>query len=59
VWVASASNWASMADQEVVAGIEAEPDHWRRFVEHEVIACREPGALDGGTHIVFAARKRR
>lgn len=58
ILAACASNWASMADEEVVAGIEADPDHWSRFVDHELTACREPGALDGGTHLVFAGRRR-
>ena len=39
---ASASNFLSV-------GQEAWDD---RFLEYEVAACREPGALDGGTHII-------
>ncbi|MGO9856043.1 MAG: hypothetical protein ACLPYY_13485 [Acidimicrobiales bacterium] len=27
-----------------------------RFLDHEVAACAERGAVDGGTHILFAAR---
>lgn len=50
----SASNWASLADEESLATVEADPDRWARFLGHEVRACREPGALDGGTHILFA-----
>jgi SAM-dependent methyltransferase len=33
-----------------------DPDRWRRFLNHEVAACAEPGALDDGTHILFAVR---
>jgi SAM-dependent methyltransferase len=51
---ASASNCASMTDEEQLERIGTDPEHWRRFVEHEIRACREPGALDGGSHIVFA-----
>ncbi len=51
----SASNWASLNDPSVLAEIEAEPDRWSRFLTHEIAACAEPGALDGGTHILFAA----
>ena len=51
----SASNWASLDDPEALARLEADPDRWRRFLDHEVAACEEPGALDGGTHILFAA----
>lgn len=52
----SASNWASLEKQDSLTSLETNPDRWKRFLEHEVEACREPGALDGGTHIVFAAR---
>lgn len=41
---------------DTVAALEADPDRWTRFLTHEAAACREPGALDGGTHILFAAR---
>ena len=51
----SASNWASLGDPDVLADLEADPDRWSRFLDHEVAACAEPGAADGGTHIVFAA----
>lgn len=52
----SASNWASLDHPDSVAALEADPDRWTRFLTHEAAACREPGALDGGTHILFAAR---
>ena len=52
----SASNWASLADKDVVSQLEEDDDRWARFLNHEVAACAEPGALDGGTHIHFAAR---
>jgi len=51
----SASNWASLDHPDTVATLEADPDRWDRFLTHEATACREPGALDGGTHILFAA----
>lgn len=51
----SASNWASLDHPDTVAALEADPDRWNRFLTHEAAACREPGALDGGTHILFAA----
>jgi SAM-dependent methyltransferase len=31
------------------------PDRWCRFLDQETAMCAEPGALDGGTHILFAA----
>ena len=54
---ASASNCMSLADADVVAAIEADPDRWRWFLDWEAQLCREPGALDGGTHILFAFRR--
>jgi SAM-dependent methyltransferase len=54
---ASASNCMSLADPEVVAAIEHDPERWRWFLDWEARMCREPGALDGGTHILFAFRR--
>ena len=53
----TASNWASLADEDVVSQLEGDADRWRSFLNHEVAACAEPGAVDGGTHILFAARR--
>ncbi len=53
----SASNWASLGDSEALEILAWDAQRWSNFVRHELQACREPGALDGGTHIVFAARK--
>lgn len=52
----SASNWASLDKPEVLAPLESDPDRWQRFLAHEVAACAESGTLDGGTHLMFAAR---
>ncbi|HYH30067.1 MAG TPA: methyltransferase domain-containing protein [Pseudonocardia sp.] len=54
----SASNWASLGDRDTLARLEADRERWRRFLEHEVAACAEPGVRDGGTHILFACRPR-
>jgi hypothetical protein len=52
----SASNWASAGEPGSLAHVAADRDRWRRFLEREVAACAEPGARDGGTHILFAAK---
>jgi SAM-dependent methyltransferase len=52
----SASNWASLGDPDALSDLESDPARWANFLEHEIRACREPGALDGGTHLLFAAR---
>jgi len=54
----SASNWASLEKPEALARLEANPNRWQRFLNHEVTACGEPGALDGGTHLLFAAERK-
>ncbi|HVA53431.1 MAG TPA: methyltransferase domain-containing protein [Acidimicrobiales bacterium] len=53
----SASNWASLGDEEVLAEFESSTGRWASFLKHEVRACGEPGAVDGGTHLLFAARR--
>ncbi len=53
----SASNWASLGDPDLLATLEADSERWSRFVDHEVAACSQPGARDGGTHTLFAAER--
>ncbi|MFZ0325296.1 MAG: class I SAM-dependent methyltransferase [Actinomycetes bacterium] len=55
VLAASASNWASLDHPALVERIAADPRRWELFVDQEVRACSEPGALDGGTHLLFSA----
>ena len=50
----SASNWASLGEPTVLEAVEADPQRWQHFLDNEADACAEPGALDGGTHIIFA-----
>jgi SAM-dependent methyltransferase len=52
----SASNWASLDHPEATAALAQSPRRWQQFLDHEALACAEPGALDGGTHILFACR---
>jgi hypothetical protein len=52
----SASNWSSLGDPQALARLEADQAHWARFVDNEVWSCRQPGCLNGGTHLIFAAR---
>jgi SAM-dependent methyltransferase len=53
----SASNWASLADADLLAVLEADAEGWSGFIGHEVAACGQTGARDGGTHILFAAQQ--
>jgi SAM-dependent methyltransferase len=48
---ASASNFLVIGNEELFAADE-------RWLDVEIDACREPGALDGGTHIVAVVERR-
>jgi len=52
----SASNWSSLGDPLALAQLEADPARWTRFLDNETWACRQPGCINGGTHLIFAAR---
>lgn len=52
----SASNWSSLGDPRALTRLEADPEHWARFLDNEAWACRQPGCINGGTHLIFAAR---
>jgi SAM-dependent methyltransferase len=53
----SASNWMSLGDPTLLEGLEADPQRWRWFLEWESQLCQEPGAVDGGTHTLFAVQR--
>lgn len=53
----SASNWSSLGDPQALTTLEADPAHWARFLDNEAWTCRQPGCLNGGTHMIFAARR--
>jgi SAM-dependent methyltransferase len=56
---ASASNCMSLGDADLIASVESDPERWQWFIDWEATLCREPGALDGGTHIIFAVQRDR
>ncbi|MFF4820734.1 class I SAM-dependent methyltransferase [Kitasatospora sp. NPDC001309] len=58
VLAGSASNWASLEEPSVLAEIERSAPLWERFLAYETSACGSLGAREGGTHILFAARRR-
>lgn len=55
VLAASASNWLSLGPTEVLDYFEADPLRWATFLDWEERLCAEQGAIDGGTHLLFAA----
>ena len=54
---ASASNFLSVGNQEAVERIRGDDLAWQMFLSWELDCCSEPGAIDGGTHIVVVARR--
>jgi hypothetical protein len=54
---ASAANFLSVNQHEALSEIEADPVLWEKFFNWERDACRQPGALDGGTHIIAVVRR--
>jgi SAM-dependent methyltransferase len=54
---ASASNALSAGDPAAVERLAADPDRWTRLLDWEEELAAEPGALDGGTHILVAVRR--
>jgi 2-polyprenyl-3-methyl-5-hydroxy-6-metoxy-1,4-benzoquinol methylase len=55
---ASAANFVSTGDPAEVEAFAADGDLWNRFLAWELAACAQPGALDSGTHIIAAVRRR-
>jgi SAM-dependent methyltransferase len=53
---ASASSFLSIGNDETCERWLADPPIWERFLDWEIRACAEPGALDGGTHIIAVIR---
>ena len=54
---ASASNFLSSGDLQVVTAIEHDPALWEQLLDWEEEYCAEPGALDSGTHLLFAVER--
>ncbi|MBT7099630.1 class I SAM-dependent methyltransferase [Candidatus Poribacteria bacterium] len=54
---ASASNCLSVGNPEPLARIRDDHDAWEMFLRWELDYCREPGAIDAGTHIIAVARR--
>lgn len=57
--VASAANFLSIGNDETCERwIRDDPAMWERFLAWEVVSCAEPGAIDGGTHIIAVVEVR-
>ena len=54
---ASAAGFMSIRNDDVVAEFEKDPDLYDWFLRWEIEFCREPGALDGSTHVIAVIRR--
>lgn len=52
----SAANFISAGNDEIAEVWRSDSARWERFLEWEVSVSAEPGALDGGTHIIAVIR---
>ncbi len=57
VVAASAANFLSTQHEELVASLIDDATLWQAFLDWELDFCREPGALDGGTHIIAVVQR--
>ena len=53
---ASAANFLSIGNDETCERWLADQSMWDRFLSWEIEACAQPGAIDGGTHIIAVVR---
>ena len=54
----SASNCLSAAWREKLDDIHADPERWAHLLDLELLACRQPGSANMGTHLIATAQKR-
>ncbi|MHA1961190.1 MAG: class I SAM-dependent methyltransferase [Candidatus Thorarchaeota archaeon] len=56
---ASACNFLSngLANEEMLSSVMNDPDEWQTFLQWELDFSREPGAIDGGTHMIVILKK--
>ena len=56
---ASAANYLSngLFNEEFLTGLMSDPEKWNVFLKWELDFCQEPGAIDGGTHMIAILRK--
>jgi SAM-dependent methyltransferase len=53
----SASNFLSSGDPDLIAFIEQDHALWQLLLDWEEEYCREPGAVDSATHLLFALER--
>jgi ubiquinone/menaquinone biosynthesis C-methylase UbiE len=53
----SASNYLASSSDDMLENRWLDPEFWNAFLKVELEASRQPGALDGGTHIIAVLEK--
>jgi ubiquinone/menaquinone biosynthesis C-methylase UbiE len=51
------ANYLSLGNDTLLATLASDAERWNAFLEWEIAACAEPGALDGGTHMIAVVRR--
>jgi hypothetical protein len=54
--ILSASNCLSTTWAECLSKVQKDGTAWRYLIEMELEACREPGCLDMGSHLIAVCR---
>lgn len=54
---ASAANCLSVGNDAALEAVRSDDRLWKKFMDWELSACEQPGALDSGTHIIAVVRK--
>jgi ubiquinone/menaquinone biosynthesis C-methylase UbiE len=57
VVAASAANYLSVGHEDALSPLLQNPKRWEAFLAWELRCCQEPGARDGGTHILAVIQK--
>lgn len=53
----SASNFMAINNEDAVTAFERDPELYEWFLRWEIEYCQEPGAIDGGAHMIAIVRR--
>ena len=53
----SAANFLAVDNEDAVTAFERDPELYEWFLGWEIEFCQEPGAIDGGTHMIAIVRR--
>ncbi|MHA1303182.1 MAG: class I SAM-dependent methyltransferase [Candidatus Heimdallarchaeaceae archaeon] len=59
ILVASALNYLSNSHEEVQKEFFTQAELWKAFLKWELDFCKEPGAIDGGTHMIVVLKNKK